>query len=217
MPPVFTKQIPTQIIVLLSIMAVIELLLTMADTGLFGDIKLRGLFFAYGAFWDPLLDGELEPIFCIQPIYMFLTHAFLHGGLLHFIMNSTVLVSLGRFISDQAGPWPVVILFVVAAIAGGMAFGLLADTTAPMIGASGAAFGFIGLWQYWEFRIRQMRKLPLRPVIQNALGLVLLNAVFFFFLQGALAWEAHLGGYLTGLALGPWMTAQARSRARAGN
>ena len=81
---------------------------------------------------------------------------------------------------------------------GALLFGLLAFTDAPMIGASGAVFGLVGLWQADEYRIRKSRGLPLKPVYTAILGLVAANVAFFVMLSGGLAWEAHLGGWLAG-------------------
>ncbi|HMB13931.1 MAG TPA: rhomboid family intramembrane serine protease, partial [Roseovarius sp.] len=83
-------------------------------------------------------------------------------------------------------------------VGGGLAFGVLSQSTGPMIGASGAVFGLIGLWQGWDYRMRKHAGLPLRPVITGILGLAAANLVLFVILNGGLAWETHLGGWLVG-------------------
>ena len=47
-------------------------------------------------------------------------------------------------------------------------------------------------------KICKSRGLPLKPVYTAILGLVAANVAFFVMLSGGLAWEAHLGGWLTG-------------------
>lgn len=205
--------LPPQLLALVGLMALIELALSAADRGWLGATDWRQVAFAYGAFWTPVLDGTVTPLFPGQSFTMFLSHAFLHGGLFHLTMNAVILLSLGKFVSQQAGAWPMLLLFFASAVAGGLGFGLLSATPAPMVGASGAVFGFLGLWQYWEFRIRRRRGLPLRPVFATFGGLVAINVVLAVALQGALAWQAHLGGYVAGVALGPLMTRFARHRA----
>ncbi|XHY15713.1 hypothetical protein SuNHUV7_04920 (plasmid) [Pseudoseohaeicola sp. NH-UV-7] len=68
-----------------------------------------------------------------------------------------------------------------------------------MIGASGAVFGLIGIWQAWDFSLRRRRNLPLGPVVKSVFALVLANILLFVVLSSGLAWEAHLGGWLVGV------------------
>ena len=81
-----------------------------------------------------------------------------------------------------------------------------------MIGASGAVFGLIGLWQYWEFSVRRARGMTLRPVFSMLLVLLVINIALAVALGGGLAWQAHLGGFMTGAALAPLLNSIARRR-----
>ncbi|MGG7643408.1 rhomboid family intramembrane serine protease [Rhodovulum sp. YNF3179] len=204
------ERVPGPLLALVGAIVVIELALSAADRGLFGGIDWRRAALVYGAFWEPLLDGRLRPAFALQPYTMFLSHAFLHGGLLHVAMNGVILLSLGKFVAEQTGVWPLMLLLAAAAVGGGVGFGLLAEADAPMIGASGAVFGLLGLWQYWEATARRRMGLTLAPVLQTLAGLVVLNVLIAILVQGALAWQAHLGGFVAGAALGPVMTGFAR-------
>ena len=76
-----------------------------------------------------------------------------------------------------------------------------------MIGASGAVFGLIGLWQAVEYRMRRRSGLPVQPVVMTFLGLVVSNILIFVMLSGGLAWEAHLGGWIVG-----WIAGQGFAR-----
>jgi membrane associated rhomboid family serine protease len=83
----------------------------------------------------------------------------------------------------------------------------------PMIGASGAIYGLVGLLLairlIEEVELVELSRLP------QALTQFIENNVFFILLLligGALAgaasgvaWEAHLGGFLFGLCVGPWL------------
>lgn len=211
-PPI--SDVPLHLWILVGSMAFIEVVLSLADRGIIGSPDWRAISLAYGAFWTPLINGNVLPIFDAQPATMFLSHAFLHGGFFHLVMNTVVLLSLGKFIATQSGPWATLLLFAVSAIGGGIAFALLNASNAPMIGASGAVFGFLGTWQYWEAATRYRTKRPLRPVFSTLMGLVIANLLIAFVLQGGLAWEAHLGGFIAGALMGPFMAKQARNRAR---
>lgn len=182
-----------------------EILLTLADTGLgarlmaglVGGGNLRQLFLVYGAFWRGLL-GPWEPAFALQPVTMFLSYALLHGGLLHLIGNMVVVLSLGGVAVGRLGQGGFVTLYIVTAIGGAAGFALLSASLSPMVGASGAVFGLIGAWQYWEYLRLRARQAPLSPVWRTMVALVLVNAAMWWFLDGFLAWEAHLGGFVAG-------------------
>lgn len=194
---------PRGLLLLAGTIALIEIGLSLADAGYLGDPTLRQRFFIAGAFWPSLLRGD-SPLYAVQPVTMFVSHAFLHGSLLHMAMNVTILLALGRFIADRYGDRTVLPVFLLTAIAGGAAFGLLATSRLPMVGASGAVFGFLGVWTAWDWHRHRKAGAPVGPVVRRVLVLVFLNVVLWFALSGGLAWQAHLGGFAAGLACGGW-------------
>lgn len=187
---------------LVGVMAAIELVLSLSAYEMFGASNLRWPAFALGAFWQPLLAGTAAPLYPGQTVLMFVTHAFLHGGFAHLALNGVVLLSLGKFVSFQIGAGRTLLVLLLSAVAGAACFGLLSSSTAPMIGASGAAFGLIGVWQALDYRMRRRAELPLKPIAMAMIGLVAANVVFFVMLSGGLAWEAHLGGWIAGWLCG---------------
>lgn len=195
------RPLPRELLLLAGAIALAEIALQLADRGLLGDPSLRSRVYMVGAFWSGLLRGA-EPIFDLQPYAMFVSHALLHGGLLHMAMNLAVLLGLGRFASDRHGAQIVLPTFLAGALAGGAAFGLLSASPIPMVGASGAIFAFLGVWIVADWRRLRACGAPVRPVVTRVLTLAALNVAFFFALGGMLAWEAHLGGFLAGLACG---------------
>lgn len=216
-PPEAFQPPPRGLIALAAVIAAIEVLLSLADRGILGDGTLRARVYMAGAFWTELLHGGI-PVFPLQPATMFVTHALLHGGLLHMAMNLAILLGLGRFSADRYGPGVVLPVFLAGAIAGGLAFGLLSEGPYPMVGASGAVFAFLGLWVVWDWRRHRAVGASTRPIWLRVGVLAGLNLVFFFGLEGMVAWEAHLGGFLAGLAAGALFEnrlARAARRARA--
>jgi membrane associated rhomboid family serine protease len=193
--------------VLVGVMTVIELILSLSSSGVFGSQNLRWLAFALGAFWQPVLSGAAQPIYPGQTALMFITYAFLHGGFIHLAMNGVILLSLGKFVSIHVGATKTLLVLFLSAIGGAAFFGMMSSSAAPMIGASGAVFGLIGLWQAMDYRMRRRSELPLQPVIMAIMGLVAANIVFFVILSGGLAWEAHLGGWIAG-----WLAGQSFAR-----
>jgi membrane associated rhomboid family serine protease len=191
-------------------MAAVECALSLSDAGYLGAFNWRWPAFAVGAFWKPVFTGAMDPLYPGQRLAMLITYAFLHGGLAHLLLNSVVLLALGKFVADRIGAGRTLLLLALSAIGGGLAFGLLATGSGPMIGASGAVFGLIGLWQGWDYRMRRAAGLPFRPVITAILALAAANLVLFVFLGGGLAWEAHLGGWLVGWGAAWWRPAAGR-------
>lgn len=181
----------------------IEAILLGADWGLWGSPHWRSLFYGYGAFWAGLLHGW-RPNYALQPVAMFFTYAFLHGGPGHLIGNMLVLAPLGRMATERLGTRGFGGLYLAAMLGGGAGFGLLATSPAPMVGASGAIFGLAGAWVVWGWQDRRGAGLrgwvAFAPALWAALGLVAMNVVMWVLLSGQLAWETHLGGGLAGAA-----------------
>lgn len=208
------RPLPRSLLALAGVIVCVELFLELADRGVFADPGLRSRVYMVGAFWSGLLHGA-RPIFEGQAWSMFVTHAFLHGGLLHMAMNMAVLLGLGRFTADRYGAWTVPPVFLASAAAGGLAFGLMSSDPAPMVGASGAVFGFIGVWTVWDWRRLSERGASVRPAATRVAALVGMNAIFFFGLSGMLAWQAHLGGFLAGLLAGLVLEYRTRAQTQA--
>lgn len=185
------------LLVLIGLCCGIELILMAADAGLIGTRLWRGLAYQNGAFWSGLLFNW-RPNYPGQPFLMFLTYAFLHSGFWHLAGNMLTLIFLGAIVQDQVGRKGLVVLYGVAAIGGAVAFGLLNGSPRPMVGASGALFGLVGAWQYWEWADRRRLGQSRWPVWRAVLGFAVLNVVLWVMMDGALAWETHLGGFLAG-------------------
>ena len=155
-----------------------------------------------------LLRGA-APAYALQPVTMFVTYAFLHAGLAHLLVNMATLWSLGREVLARVGPVRFVALFLAGAIGGGVAYALLAPSTAVMVGASGSLFALAGVLLFWAWADRPDRFARLRFVLRWTAILVVFHVVMWWLLNGRLAWEAHLGGLIVGLALAPVMRRRA--------
>ena len=138
------------------------------------------------------------PNYAGQPYLMFLTYGFLHGGLLHLLVNMITLYSLGRGVVERVGLLRFLALYFASMIGGAAGFGLLADTLSPMVGASGALFGLAGGLMAWNYVDRFLYRLELWPVARVALLLIAINVVMWWALDGQLAWQTHLGGFVAG-------------------
>lgn len=175
----------------------IELILQAADSGLIGTRLWRGQAYQNGAFWAGLLYNW-RPNYSAQPWLMFVTYAFLHAGIGHLLGNMLTLVFLGDTVIRRLGQGGFALIYGLSALGGAALFGLLTSNPAPMVGASGALFGLAGAWLAWDWRDLRRRGDSLRPVWQMLGVLLAVNLVFWWANDGLLAWETHLGGFVTG-------------------
>ncbi len=143
-----------------------------------------------------------------------LTSMFLHGGWMHLIGNMLYLWIFGNNIEDVMGHVKFVIFYVVCGLVAAMSHALTDPTSGiPMVGASGAISGVLGAYLLLFPRAQVMVLIPLgiftRTMYVPA-GFVL---GFWFVLQllsggmslgqggGGVAWFAHVGGFVAGIAL----------------
>lgn len=177
-----------------------ELLLSGADWGLWGTPRWRNLALQNAGFWSGLLHNW-RPNYALQPWTMFLTYGFLHAGAVHFAVNMMTLFSLGPPLGERFGPARLILLYAVSTVGGAAGFALLSSQPLPMVGASGALFGLAGAHVGLNWRIRRASAESLTPVWRALLGLVALNLVLWWAMNGQLAWETHLGGFVAGWIL----------------
>jgi membrane associated rhomboid family serine protease len=155
-----------------------------------------------------------------SPIVTLLTSMFLHGGLLHVGGNMLYLWIFGDNVEDTLGHGRFLLFYMVAGAAAAVAQAYLNPASrVPMIGASGAVSGVLGayllLFPYATvltlvaigFFIRFVH-IPAMIVLGFWIVLQLLNGYITFSAQsfgrgesGGVAWFAHIGGFLAGMAL----------------
>ncbi len=185
------------IYLIIAVCSLIEIVLVLGDLSIIPIPRLRQTAYEYAGFWPGLL-GPWTPNYKLQPILMFLTYAVLHGGILHLIFNMITLFSLGKVIVDRVGQAKFLLIFGGSVLGGALGFGLLTNAPNPMVGASGGLFGLAGAVLLWNYIDRFVRHERLVPVLQAVLALVLLNIVLWWLMDGHLAWQTHLGGFVSG-------------------
>lgn len=136
-----------------------------------------------------IADGEWWRIF---------TPVLLHGSIMHILFNMWALWVLGPQIERAVGGWAFAGLYLASAGMGGVAY-YLSGSISPAVGASGAIFGLFGVWLAWALRRRNS---AWGRAMLNQIGfLLLINAALPFLVRG-IAWQAHLGGLITGFVIG---------------
>jgi membrane associated rhomboid family serine protease len=143
-----------------------------------------------------------------------LTSMFLHGGWLHLVGNLWYLWIFGDNVEDRLGHLRFLLFYLAAGLAAA-AVHVLSGPAAhvPTIGASGAVAGVLGAYLVLYPRARVLTLLPLFPFFQVvALPAVLLLGLWLLFqfvsgtlslgsTGGGVAWWAHVGGFVFGMAV----------------
>jgi membrane associated rhomboid family serine protease len=127
--------------------------------------------------------------------YRLLTSAFLHEqgfagfGPLHIIFNMWALILVGPALERLLGRLRFLALYLFSALGGAVLFYLLAPVNEFGLGASGAIFGLFGAW----FVVSRRLRVDSRAIV----FLIVLNLGISFAVAGV-AWQAHVGGLITG-------------------
>jgi membrane associated rhomboid family serine protease len=124
-----------------------------------------------------------------------LTAAFLHGGVVHLLVNSYSLFVLGSLTEPVLGRARFLATFLVAAVTGSLAS--WAFNSAIGVGASGALFGLLGTALYLSWRGTTAR---IPPTALRSLGLWTVYNLVFGFITPTIDNAAHLGGLAGGVA-----------------
>ncbi len=149
-------------------------------------------------------DGTVAP-FWLTP----LTATLVHGGLVHLGFNLLILVFCGRSVEGVLGPVNQLILYVVGAYGAAAVHWLVAPAEAvPMVGASGAISAILGAYAMLFGRNKVKVADPRLALWLNALWLIVAFVALQFligrtFSNGvmSIAFGAHIGGFLVGIAL----------------
>ena len=134
------------------------------------------------------------------------TSMFLHGGWGHLIGNMWFLWVFGDNVEEAMGSIRYLIFYFLVGTVGALSqCYAMPDSTAPMIGASGAIAGVLGgyLMLYPRARIATLVMIPfLWPVIGVPAWIFLggwFIAQFALPSNSGIAWMAHVGGFIAGV------------------
>ncbi len=177
--------------------------------------QLGEFFFTYG--WMPRphrlgawYQGSLH-------LTSLVTSMFLHGGWLHLFGNMFYLYIFGGRVEDRLGHFRYLCFYLLSGVIAALTQTLVSPLAyVPMIGASGAIAGVLGA--YFLFfplsRVAMLVPLPFSFRIMRVPAVLYL--LLWFLLQlfsgittlgnqatGGVAWWAHMGGFMAGLALAP--------------
>ncbi|MDH5764432.1 MAG: rhomboid family intramembrane serine protease [Gammaproteobacteria bacterium] len=160
---------------------------------------------------------QLAPeLVSVPPLATFFTSMFLHGGWMHLVGNMLYLWIFGNNIEDAMGHGRFIVFYLTCGVAAALAQAIPApDSAIPMIGASGAISGVLGAYLLLYPHARVLVAIPFGFYLHTmrikagwVLGfwfvLQITNSIMTGDQQGGVAWGAHIGGFIAGMALVPF-------------
>ena len=163
---------------------------------------------------------QVDPSRLIEPLSIYwspVTHGLLHGDWTHLIVNLVWLAAFGSAVARRLGTGCFLIFMILSTAAGAAAhflFHQMANT--PVIGASGAVSACMGAAVRFAFAPGQPMDVAVRrpalSLLQSLQNRSIMTFVVIWFVfnflagygiiplsvDGQIAWEAHMGGFLFG-------------------
>lgn len=176
-------------------------------------IGLQASVMSYGALPHSLVTMErLQPL---HPALTLFSSMFMHGGLMHLGGNMLYLWIFGDNVEDRLGRFRFIVFYLMGGVFAAYAHALSSPlSTVPMVGASGAIAAVLGayLLMFPKAKVHtliilvfyiQVIRLPALIVIGFWAIIQLVNGLGASGLpgQGGVAWFAHIGGFVFGLAV----------------
>ncbi len=164
-----------------------------------------------GQYLVPGLTDRLlyAPLYTGSEPWRMITSLFLHstGFIMHIAFNMYALYILGRVLEPVLGHVKFAVLYLVAGFGGSVGVLLLGEPNVAVVGASGAVFGLFGAFLV----VTKAHGGNLVPV----LVIIGINLVIGFLPGANIAWQAHVGGLVTGGVLAAVLVWVPRGRNRA--
>ena len=198
----FDRRINDRIPWLVISLVVVNVAITILTHFGFNEARINGIFAEWGAIPSSLTGRA------------WVSHMFLHAGPAHVIGNMAFLVLFGMNVERRLGAVATLVLYFLSGFA---ALGLFVlfnrSFTGPLVGASGAVSGIVGMYLFL-FRKRTVEvmwtavvtgglvRVPAMVVASFWIGLELLQAVLLNDKVLVAHW-AHVGGFAGGFALTP--------------
>lgn len=163
-----------------------------------------------------LIAHGIAPATLYEQGVTFVSYIFLHANFTHVVINSLWLLAFGPAVARRLGPILFLLFFLTCGVAAAAAhLSLNWGSLVPVIGASGSVAGLMGAGIRILYRDRNLAY-GARPKLASIFAppVLFFSSVWVFVNIAAgltglgmtdsmalVAWEAHLGGYFTGLFL----------------
>jgi len=145
---------------------------------------------------------SLVPAYIMDAVQVdtLITYMFLHGNLVHLIMNGITLYGSGIIVERDIGHVRFLMVFLASGMLAGLIHSMLNPSLGiPLVGSSGAVFGVIAvLLLLMPFKLTYALVVPLPSVIVGImLSLVELSALYMTS-DISVAHDVHLSGFIIG-------------------
>jgi membrane associated rhomboid family serine protease len=147
----------------------------------------------------------------IRQLSRLLSAMFVHGDAQHLIYNMVFLWTFGYLASQVLGQWTALVIFFLCGICGNIVqVGLNLDSPVPIIGASGAIAGLAGAYFAlalgWQLPWPDVWPLahPIPPLQLGAVAVIGFVGDIYLLANHHdqhIAYGAHIGGFMCGLAI----------------
>ena len=170
---------------------------------------------------------SITPTDAAASLLSLVTSLFIHAGLLHLAGNMLYLFVFGPTVEDRLGHARFFGFYLAAGIVAGLTMVAMApQSSIPVIGASGAIAGVLGGYFVLHPGGRISTVLPSSFMLRRVEAPAILYLLIWFGLQlylgissgprgpllGGVAWWAHVGGFLFGVAVAPLVAGKAVQR-----
>lgn len=144
-----------------------------------------------------LFDLGLVPVLFLERPWTIVTAMFIHAGFTHVLFNMITLFFFGRFLIQLVGERNFWIVYFLGGLMGNVLYILLGQSFSLAVGASGAVFAVAGAL---TLLAPQMRVYVFPIPAPIPLWVAVLGGFLLMSFMPGVAWQAHLGGLIVGLA-----------------
>jgi membrane associated rhomboid family serine protease len=141
----------------------------------------------------------LSPLTFLEKPWTIVTNLFVHSGIWHIIANMLTLYFFGSYLVRLTGKRDFLIVYFLGGILGNVVYLLLGPLLSIAVGASGAVFAVAGALTV----LRPKLTVFIIPIpVPIPLWIAVVGGFLMLSFSSGIAWQAHLGGLVTGLVAG---------------
>jgi membrane associated rhomboid family serine protease len=134
-------------------------------------------------------------------LHRLVSYPLVHGGLVHALFVIVIFAALGKMVGEAFRWWSVAIILIASTVAGALAYTMVPDLKAALIGGYPPVYGLIGGFTYLmltKAKAEGSSRMGAFRLIAFLLGFQLVFAAIF---GGGYEWVADLAGFVTGFVL----------------
>jgi len=147
----------------------------------------------YGVNANLRFGAKFNPLIMSGEYWRLVTPIFLHGGIIHLLMNSYFLYAVGPTVEKIFGNFKFITIYLISGIIGNVTSFVF--STSLSVGASGSLFGLMGALLYV---IRKDRRIFRSSFGINVVTNIAINLAYGFINRGQIDNFAHIGGLVGG-------------------